>query len=150
MSQRLVIVAYLHDETKRRINRWVVRQQWPEGTKLKDPDGYHITLLYAPTGYGSRWWHRYLGQKGNVTTGRLDLFDGPDGTQDRVVMLLGSPDLTALANRLYAEAQARKLEPVRFGEVFQAHITVAVGVLPLGHRPPLMTFRTTGVGRWDL
>jgi 2'-5' RNA ligase len=127
---------------------WVGKQDWPEGTRLKDPESYHVTLMYSRTGYqygrqGSGW-HEWLqefrtGQHFLVWPQRAEVFNSgdDDGAWRPVVLELGGPDAPVL--KAYAEEMIgfaeniSGLSPVTHGP-YRPHVTVAV--LPPGEEPP--------------
>lgn len=121
---------------------WVCEQEWPEGTELEDPDDYHVTLLYSPTGFSdnaNHIWAKTRSQGGfPVTTGDLDLF-GPD--KDVLVIRLTGDELTEFTDSMQEEALSRGLNISQFEDGYKPHMTIAKGVKTLPSPPPKRTVR---------
>lgn len=51
MSEWFCPALLLPDEAKVKLSEWAQSVDWPEGTVLKRPSRYHITVLYSPTAH---------------------------------------------------------------------------------------------------
>jgi 2'-5' RNA ligase len=128
-------------DARAEIKAWVDQQDWPEGTKLKDPESYHITVLYSPDAYGTpeaAGLMKYAAQEswdyGVRVTGFEAFSSGDDdGAWTPAVLVLGAPLLQLWGETLLDEAEARGINISRHDE-YRPHITVAV--LPPGASLP--------------
>ena len=112
------------------IAEWVEAQcPWPEGTKFKDPDTYHITLVYASVPHTGKLARQFMYEMGmdnwehGVRVNGVQKFTGYNGRTPVVVTLHGALFLLA-ANHYLARARALGLNPSEHGP-YKPHITVA-------------------------
>lgn len=107
---------------------WVMDQQWPEGTKLKDPATYHITLVYSRVPHTSSKAKAFMYEMNmdnwehGVRVNGVQKFAGSPSAPV-VVTVHGALFLLA-ANHYLARARALGLEPSQHGP-YVPHITVA-------------------------
>lgn len=133
---------------KDQIHQWVQSVSWPEGTKLKHPDKYHITSFYSPEGYQDPSHHEWLQQDGGKSfpaiTHSLDSFDSPNPNSGLkpIVMKFHAPELSAHAEGLMSAAESRGLQPTRFPGGHKPHITVAEAPELPNATPPQIRFQT--------
>lgn len=112
------------------------------GTKIKDPSTYHITLLYAPEGYGEKQANAFMQKMSAVrwefgvrVTDVQEFSPGDADDKDRpVVLTLSGALLQLAAESARAEAErAFGIKVSKFDGGYKAHITVAV--VPAGTPP---------------
>lgn len=120
------------EDARAEIKAWVDEQEWPEGTKLKDPETYHITILYSPDSYGTVAAERLMDKwapenwSHSVRVIGVDEFSSGDDSAWRPVVL----ELTGLLLRIDAEEVLKDAESIgmkvsRFEGGYRPHITVA-------------------------
>lgn len=111
------------------IHEWAQDQDWPEGTKLKDPSTYHITLVYASVPHTSERAQRFMYEicmnnwEHGVRVNGVQKFTGHNGKAPIVVTVHGALFLLS-ANHYLARARALGLNPSEHGP-YVPHITVA-------------------------
>lgn len=118
----------LPEELIKHIHTWVHAQDWPEGFEFDEPDDYHLTVLYTPTGYKNKELHEWI-ERHNVSglrfeNARIDQFPSQSGDKRAVVMRFDSPEGKQLANKLMDEAEERGLDITRFDGGYKPHITI--------------------------
>jgi len=110
------------------ISNWTLTQEWPEGTKFEDPDDYHVTALYAESGWENEEFHAFV--KAHKSEGvpfeAIDVREFGDGDEKAIVIYLKSPQAKEQAERLMDKAEELGLEPNRH-DGYKAHVTVAYG-----------------------
>jgi 2'-5' RNA ligase len=142
-ADEFCVAFIVPNDVRTKIANWAATLEWPEGYEMDDPDDYHITVLYAPSGWREADHHDWVRSRVKVgvpaaVTG-LDLF-GPDN--DTVVVRLEGDELSEWATKLMDEADERGLEVSRFPGGYKPHITIGkASKLPTG-RDLQLKFRT--------
>lgn len=111
---------------------WVEAQcPWPEGTKFKDPETYHITILYSRTPHSSKLAQTFMYELGmdnwqhGVRVNGVETFSVGDGARIQpVVLTLHGALLDLAVNHYLARARSLGLSPIEHGP-YRPHITVA-------------------------
>lgn len=142
-TDELHIALQVPQHVRNSIREWVDSLDWPEGTKLEEPDDYHITLLYAPEGY-ERYASSEIANRpyvANVSIRGLVEFDGEDDDK-AVVLLVDSEDAKAHADFLQNWIEEQGIEIRKFPGGYKPHLTLAYGPgMPTAEVPEL-TFKT--------
>jgi len=127
-AERLILGALIEPDDVERIASWVRTLPWASGTQPKDPEGYHVTALHCRTGAHDaeqRSWLEGVSGHFELTPVAVEVFTNPGHlSHPPVVLRFVAPELEALADRLYAEADKRGLEPIRYDEAYHPHITI--------------------------
>lgn len=133
------------DDVKQKIHEWAHTLPWPLGSRMQQPDRYHVTGIYSPTGWNDPTHHQWVqGHSGltyPVQTIGVDNFT-PAKLEDKVpvVLRLHHPQLEADTERLIDEAQARGLPVSRFPGGYKPHITLGHSPTPLEVDHPNLSF----------
>lgn len=130
------------DDARAEIKAWADAQDWPEGTKLKDPSSYHITVLYSSDAYGTEEATSLMKSASaidwnfGVRVIGVEAFASgdTDGTATPVVLELAGGLLKIHAKSVMDEAEAMGIEVSRFDTGYRPHVTVAI--LPPGATMP--------------
>jgi 2'-5' RNA ligase len=61
MANWVCYALQLPQEARDQIHEWVQAQDWPEGTRLKDPETYHVTVVYSSEGYKGTDYDTFFG-----------------------------------------------------------------------------------------
>jgi hypothetical protein len=107
------------------IHAWALDQDWPEGTKLKDPERYHVTIVYCPVDHTSELARKFMYEVNmdNWEFGlRVTGFE--QFAYGAAVLTVHSALLAFSVNHYQARARALGLDPRTFGE-YRPHVTVA-------------------------
>lgn len=139
------------DGVKEEIQHWTGNLPWDSSAKLQDPSKYHITSFYSPSGYSNpnlhEWVRSQSGAQFPAYTHSLENFTNGDprietqGLQP-VVMRFHSPELSAHAENMMTEAEARGLQPSRFEGGHKPHITIGHNPVPIQAEAPHIEFMT--------
>lgn len=137
----------LPDSVKEELQYYAGNLPWDSSAKMQDPSKYHITSFYSPSGYNDPTLHQWVRDQSGphylAETHSLDNFT-PSGSGNLrpVVMRFHSPELSAHAEGMMNEAEARGLSPARFEGGHKAHITLGHNPVPIEAEPPAMQFMT--------
>jgi 2'-5' RNA ligase len=119
------------DPAKTQIRDWVLDQDWPLGTKLKDSAKYHITLMYSPDGQSHPHKDAFLAAieppaSFKVWTARLEQMDPGNKYHARPYALLLSNHWLGrwVEGDVLALADGVDIARARFG-AYVPHVTVA-------------------------
>lgn len=133
------------DDAKEQIHQWVQQQPWPEGTKLPEPEKYHVTGIYSPSGFADpehqAWAQSKSGAVYPVQTTGVDAFS-PSGTATHapIVLRVQNPDLIVDTEQMTQEAKDRGLPISEFSGGYKPHITVAHSPHPIELQHPNLSF----------
>lgn len=113
------------------LHQWVQEQSWPGDTKLKDPETYHMTILYSRVSHTSELARRFMYElnmdnwQHGVRVNGVEKFSVGDGARTvPVVVTVHGALLDLTVNHYLARARSLGLEPVEHGP-YRPHITVA-------------------------
>lgn len=143
------VPAYgIPDPVKEEIQYFAGNLPWDSSAKLQDPSKYHITGFYSPKGFSDPTLHAWVrsqsGPRYLAETHSLDNFtpSGDKANLQPVVMRFHSPELSAHAEQMMIEAEARGLSPARFEGGHKPHITLGHNPVPINEEPPHIQFLT--------
>lgn len=143
------VPAYgIPNQTKEEIQHYAGNLPWDSSAKLQDPSKYHITSFYSPSGFSNpllhEWIRSHSGPRYLTETHSLDNFtpSGGNGNLQPVVMRFHSPELSAHAENMMEEAEARGLSPAKFEGGHKPHITLGHNPVPIDAEAPHMQFFT--------
>ncbi|MGD0511046.1 MAG: hypothetical protein ABSA33_04355, partial [Candidatus Micrarchaeaceae archaeon] len=116
--------------------RWAREQRWPDGTKLEDPNEYHITLLYSPVGHeqwgqeGAAWWIKDF-EQAKVNILGMEAFPSHNELDPAktfaYVLRVESPAIKEAAEEMQERAQQMGLPIHHFEGGYKPHITLGYG-----------------------
>jgi hypothetical protein len=112
------------------IHEWTLDQRWPLDTKFKDPETYHITILYSRVPHTSKRADLFMYEMNMDNweysvrvNGVRKLIPGREGAHEPIALTLHGALLDFAVNHYFARARSLGLEPVE--HPFVPHITVA-------------------------
>lgn len=137
MGEWFYMMAELPERARQEVAAWVLEQQWPEGTKLKRPSRYHVTIVYSFDGRNradlpamiqaaSTGWNRQCNFKGVETFTPAPLRDGTLQEVNPVVLTISSPMLVQAGTIIMDRFKTAGFKVSEFDKGYQPHITVAM------------------------
>lgn len=138
----------LDQTTKQNIYKWALGQEWPEGTILKKPSSYHITICYSRTGRSKELfdWSRELTATHIGFSKEIKTLVASDGeSMLPLTLVCESSTLDSQAEKIKQEAVNRfGIEPVEY-DSYIAHISVAVSPRALDKCIEPLTWKAVSV-----
>ena len=127
-DDELCVMLDVPEDVQFKIYDWVKEQDWPEGTDLSDPTGYHVTMLYSPAGYKEHkdadWIEHIEGVRVKVTG--IEHFPKSDDGYPYILRLESKP-LKEHVDKMQAKAREHGVEVSHFEGGYKPHLTVGYG-----------------------
>lgn len=127
------------------VSAWVRVQRWPDGTRLKAPDKYHVTCVYSPVGLADPRNHEWLADRSacsfEARCVAVEMFGRKRRGRPRPVALrLEDPALEAHAGAMIDAVESELGLPVsRSPGGYRAHLTVAYSPASVSLPAPPLT-----------
>lgn len=150
---RLVVAAFLTPEDKESIGEWSRSLRWPPDAVIKDPSTYHITVLYSPTGGNDPSVHEWIiglsMHRFDLVSKGLEVFTNPGHHPNSpIVLQFEAPEMEEFVAGLLMEAEERGLQPSRFDDTYNPHVTLGFAPTPPSGDTMPIRVRTTSIGVW--